>query len=214
MVSWNSMVAGYAQNVRFDDALEICREMELLRLKPDAGTMASLFPAVSYTSSDNVAYINEMFVNLTNRSLISWNVMIAVYVNNSMASEAVDLFLQMEEYKIDPDAVTIASVLPACGDLSALLLGRRIHQHVEKKKLRPNLLVENALMDMYAKCGCLREAREVFESMKFHDVVSWTSLLSTYGKSGEGRDAIELFEKMLELGLSPDSVAFVLVHLA
>ncbi|PON57765.1 DYW domain containing protein [Parasponia andersonii] len=211
VVSWNSVVAGYAQNARFEDALEVCREMESIRLKPDAGTMASLLPAVTNTSSDNVSYIKEMFDNLVNKSLVSWNVMIAVYANNSMPGEAVDLFLQMEACKLEPDAVTIASILPACGNLSALLLGRRLHQYVDRKKFRPNLLVENALIDMYAKCGCLREAREVFESMEFQDVVSWTSLISAYGRSGQGTDAVALFAKMQDSGMNPDSVAFVSV---
>ncbi|KAF3432890.1 hypothetical protein FNV43_RR23992 [Rhamnella rubrinervis] len=211
VVSWNSIVAGYAQNAQFDDALEICREMEALRLKPDAGTMASLLPAVTNTSSENVSYVKEMFINLVKKSLVSWNVMIAVFVNNSMPGEAVDLFLQMEACKIEADAITVASILPACGDLSALLLGRRIHEYAEKKKLMPNLLLENALVDMYAKCGCLDDAREVFERMKFRDVVSWTSMISAYGRGGQGHDAVALFAKMQDSGLSPDSIAFVSV---
>ncbi|XP_044467450.1 putative pentatricopeptide repeat-containing protein At3g49142 [Mangifera indica] len=209
VISWNSMVAGYAQNGRFDDALVVCREMELLRVKPDAGTMASLLPAVTNTSLDNVLYVKEMFLKLKN--LVSWNVMIAVYVNHSMPAEAVDLYLHMQEHGIEPDAISFASVLPACGDLSALLLGRRIHYLVEKKKLRPNLLLENALIDMYAKCGSLTEARAVFDQMKFRDVVSWTSMISAYGMSGQGHDSVALFSKMQSSGLSPDSIAFVSV---
>lgn len=211
VVSWNSMVAGYAQNGRFDGALEICREMESLKLKPDAGTMASLFPAVSNTSSDNVLYVKEMFLKLSKTSLVSWNVMIAVYVNNLMPNEAVDLYLQMEANGIEPDSISVASVLPACGDLSALLLGRKIHHYVERKRFRPNLLLENALIDMYAKCGSLNEARLVFDEMRFRDVVSWTSMISAYGTSGKGSDAVVLFSKMQNSGLIPDSIAFVSV---
>ncbi|KAM3682093.1 hypothetical protein ACJW31_12G046000 [Castanea mollissima] len=211
VVSWNSMAAGYAQNARFADALEVCKEMEALRLKPDAGTMASLLPAVTSTTSNNVSYVKEIFMKLDKKSLVSWNVMIAVYVNNSMPAEAVNLYLQMEKNSIEPDAVTIASILPACGDLSALSLGRRMHEYVERKKLRPNLLLENALVDMYAKCGSLQDAREMFDRMKFRDVVSWTSMISAYGLNGQGRDAVALFAKMQNLGLSPDSIAFVSV---
>ena len=211
VVSWNSMVAGYAQNAQFDDALEVCKEMEALRLKPDAGTMASLLPAVTNTASNNVSYVKEIFMKLAKKSMVSWNVMIAVYVNNSMPAEAVNLYLQMEKNRIEPDAVTIASILPACGDLSALSLGRQMHEYVERKKLRPNLLLENALVDMYAKCGSLQDAREVFDRMKFRDVVSWTSMISAYGLNGQGRDAVALFAKMQNLGLSPDSIAFVSV---
>lgn len=214
VVSWNSMVAGYAQSGQFHDALEICREMDSLKLNHDAGTMASLLPAVSSTSPENVQYIHKMFEKMARKSLVSWNVMIAIYVNNSMPNEAVNIFLQMEGCGMKPDAVTIASLLPACGDLSALFLGRRLHEYIEKGNLRPNLLLENALLDMYAKCGCLEEARDVFDKMKFRDVVSWTSMMSAYGISGQGYDAVALFAKMQESGLNPDSIAFVSVLFA
>ncbi|KAL2550566.1 putative pentatricopeptide repeat-containing protein [Forsythia ovata] len=209
IVSWNSMVAGYAQNGRFDDALEVCKEMGSLGVKPDSGTMASLSPAVTNTCRENVMFVKEMFMNMAREELVAWNVMIAVYSNNSMPREAVELYSQMEAQRLDPDAITIASVLPACGDVSALSQGRRIHEFVETKGLRPNLSVENALIDMYAKCGCLSEAREVFNGMRLRDVVSWTSMMSAYGRSGEGHRAIELFTKIQDLGLIPDSIAFV-----
>ncbi|XP_033516440.1 putative pentatricopeptide repeat-containing protein At3g49142 [Nicotiana tomentosiformis] len=211
VVSWNSMVVGYAQNGMFDDALEVCKEMNLLGHKPNAGTMASILPAVSNTSIENVSFVKDIFLNIDKKDSVPWNVMIAVYVKNSMPNEAVELYLQMETCGIEPDAITFASILPACGDLSAASLGRRIHESVERKGLRPNLSLENSLVDMYARCGYLTEARKMFEGMKFRDVVSWTSLISAYGKGGQGRDGVALFSKMLESGLQPDSIAFVSV---
>jgi pentatricopeptide repeat protein len=211
VVSWNSMVAGYAQNTRFDDALEICREMEDLGQKPDGGTMASLMPAVANTSSENVLCVEKIFMNLEWKNLISWNVMIRVYMKNSMPTKAVDLYLQMEKSGVEPDAITCASVLPACGDLSALLLGRRIHEYIERRNLRPNLLLENSLIDMYARCGCLEDAKRVFDRMKLRDVASWTSLISAYGMTGKGYNAVALFTEMLNSGQIPDSIAFVAI---
>ncbi|KAL2967117.1 hypothetical protein AAZX31_16G157300 [Glycine max] len=211
VVSWNSMVAGYAQNMQFDDALDICREMDGVRQKPDACTMASLLPAVTNTSSENVLYVEEMFMNLEKKSLVSWNVMISVYMKNSMPGKSVDLYLQMGKCEVEPDAITCASVLRACGDLSALLLGRRIHEYVERKKLCPNMLLENSLIDMYARCGCLEDAKRVFDRMKFRDVASWTSLISAYGMTGQGYNAVALFTEMQNSGQSPDSIAFVAI---
>lgn len=208
VVSWNSMVAGFAQNGRFDDALGICREMKCFGITPDAGTMASLLPAVTNTSLENIEFINDMFMNMTRKGLVPWNVMIAVYVNNSLPNKAVELFSKMEACGIEPDPITIASVLPACGDLSAVMMGRRIHDYVERKVLRPNLCIENALIDMYAKCGCLQEARKVFDAMHCRDIMSWTSMISAYGKSGQGTKAVALFSKMQE-SIRPDSIAFV-----
>ncbi|XVF12602.1 hypothetical protein REPUB_Repub08aG0133100 [Reevesia pubescens] len=195
----------------FDKALDACREMELFRIKPDARTMSSLLPAVTNTCSDNILYVKEMFWKLARKSLVSWNVMVAVFVNNSLSSEAVDLYSQMEAYGIEPDSFTIASILPACGDLSAIFLGRRIHKYIERRKLLPNLSLENALIDMYAKCGWLQEAKAVFDQMKFRDIVSWTSMISAYGMSGQGYSAVALFSQMQDSGLSPDSIAFISV---
>ncbi|ESQ45624.1 hypothetical protein EUTSA_v10010175mg [Eutrema salsugineum] len=211
VVSWNSLVAGYAQNQRFDDALEVCREMESVKISHDPGTMASLLPAVTNTTRSNVMYVKDMFLKMGKESLVSWNVMIGVYMKNAMPREAVELYSCMEADGIEPDAVSITSVLPACGDTSALSLGKKIHGYIERKKLIPNLLLENALIDMYAKCGCLDRARDVFENMKSRDVVSWTAMISAYGVSGKGRDAVALFSKMQDSGLVPDSIAFVTV---
>ncbi|AEE78504.1 Tetratricopeptide repeat (TPR)-like superfamily protein [Arabidopsis thaliana] len=209
VVSWNSLVVGYAQNQRFDDALEVCREMESVKISHDAGTMASLLPAVSNTTTENVMYVKDMFFKMGKKSLVSWNVMIGVYMKNAMPVEAVELYSRMEADGFEPDAVSITSVLPACGDTSALSLGKKIHGYIERKKLIPNLLLENALIDMYAKCGCLEKARDVFENMKSRDVVSWTAMISAYGFSGRGCDAVALFSKLQDSGLVPDSIAFV-----
>ncbi|XP_073525895.1 uncharacterized protein [Phyllobates terribilis] len=211
VVSWNSLVAAYAKNSMFDEALSVCREMIKLGSKPDAGTMASLLPAVSNTTMENVSFVKEMFSSLSRTSLVAWNVMIAVYVNNLMASEAIDLYSKLEEYRFNPDMITVASVLPACGDLCALTTGRKIHSYIEMNKMRPNLTVENALIDMYAKCGCLRDAREVFDTMQRRDIVSWTSMVSAYGASGKGEEAVTLFSKMVDEGVIPDSIAFVAI---
>ncbi|KAK1411744.1 hypothetical protein QVD17_32443 [Tagetes erecta] len=208
VVSYNSLVAAYAQNQLFRDALEVCRTMmQSCSVKPNAGTMASLSPAV--TSSDNLKLMMDMFISYGQDSLVSWNVMIAAYVNNSMPADAVNLYLQMESYRIDPDSVTIASVLPACGDLSALSLGRKIHEYVKRKRLVPNLTLENALIDMYAKCGSLNDARKVFDEMQTRDVVSWTCMVSAYGMTGDGQTAVTMFSDMQHSGLTPDSISFV-----
>ncbi|XP_076957653.1 putative pentatricopeptide repeat-containing protein At3g49142 [Bidens hawaiensis] len=211
VVSWNSLVAAYAQNGMFCDALEVCRTMvEGSGLKPDAGTMASLSPAVTCsTKSENLMFMKEMFMSHTRDSLVSWNVMIAVYVSNEMPADAVNLYLQMESCGVDPDSITVASMLPACGDLSALTLGRKIHEYVKRRRLVPNLTVENALIDMYAKCGSLNDARKVFDEMPRRDVVSWTSMISAYGMTGDGQTALTVFADMQQSGLTPDSISFV-----
>ncbi|XP_039146145.1 putative pentatricopeptide repeat-containing protein At3g49142 [Dioscorea cayenensis subsp. rotundata] len=213
VVSWNALIAGYAQNGQFEQALKALKEMmvELNEPRPDSGTMASILPAVLSTDSSNVVFVRNVFDQMVAKGLVSWNAMIAIYANNSMSAEAVELFRRMEmEEGIEPDAITFASVLPACGELSALALGRKIHECIKRKRLLPNMVLENALMDMYANCGCLPAAREVFDNMQGgRDVVSWTCIITAYGVHGYGQTAINLFQQMLDSGLKPDHIAFV-----
>ncbi|KAK9162238.1 hypothetical protein Syun_003140 [Stephania yunnanensis] len=72
VVSWNSMLAVFARNGRFDEGLEVCREMELLSFKPDKGTLASLSPAITNTSAANVGFVSEMFNKMPKKSLLAW----------------------------------------------------------------------------------------------------------------------------------------------
>ncbi|XP_020261626.1 putative pentatricopeptide repeat-containing protein At3g49142 [Asparagus officinalis] len=204
------MVAGFAQCGHGEEAVEMCREMvERGRVRPDAGTMASVLPAMSGARIEDVGFVRKMFDEMGSRDLVAWNAIIAIYANNSMAAEAVEIFSRMEKIGIESDAVTFASVLPACGVVSALSIGKKIHECIRRKKMFPNLFLENALMDMYANCGCVKDAREVFNGMEGRDVVSWTSIISAYGMYGYGEEAVALFEKMLESGLKPDHIAFV-----
>ncbi|CAL9203871.1 unnamed protein product [Musa hybrid cultivar] len=150
----------------------------------------------------------RVFDEMPTKDVVSWNAMIAGYAQNGQYDRAIELCEKMMA-GVEPDAVTLASVLPACGDLSALSLGKKIHEVIERKRMLPNLVLENALVDAYANCGSLEAAREVFDGMNGKDVVSWTSIVSAYGMHGHGKKAIALFEQMRKSGLKPDPVAFI-----
>ncbi|XP_062210531.1 putative pentatricopeptide repeat-containing protein At3g49142 [Phragmites australis] len=212
VVTWNAMISGFARAGLFDRAVGVFREFVALQCSsPDAGTMASVLPAMGNAKAEDIAFVRRVFDEMHFKELISWNAMLAIYANNEFHVKAVELFVKMEKDGVEPDEVTLATVLPPCGELSAFSLGKRIHEIIKRKRMRPNLLLENALMDMYASCGCLKDAKEVFDSMSARDVISWTSIISAYGKHGQGREAIDLFERMQGHGIEPDSIALVAV---
>ena len=68
-----------------------------------------------------------------------------------------------------------------------------------------------ALIDMYAKCGSIKDARLVFDQMSEKDVVSWTAMISGYSIHGHGEDALTLFYQMQHAGLKPDHITFTAV---
>ncbi|MCO5600656.1 hypothetical protein L7F22_054771 [Adiantum nelumboides] len=70
-------------------------------------------------------------------------------------------------------------------------------------------VVASAVVDMYAKCGSLVEACEVFEEMQVRDVVTWTILIRGYTEQGFGEEALTCFEQMQVEGVLPDVVTIV-----
>ncbi|KAL4188386.1 hypothetical protein AMTRI_Chr08g202130 [Amborella trichopoda] len=209
VVSWNTVVAGYAQNGFFGEALEACKEMEIHGENPDAGTLASLQPALLQTEPKAIEIAREIFDKIIHRNLVSYNAMISVYSSNDMAKEAIEILSWMRIEGVKPDVVTFASVLPACGHLSALAQGKLLHSSIIVNGFRENMFLENALVDMYSKCGNLKAARDVFDRMSCRDVVTWTAMISAYGIHGKGREALALFYDMCHLSLKPDSIALV-----
>eukprot|EP01018_Ginkgo_biloba_P015181 Gb_08060 [translate_table: standard] len=211
VVSWNGMLAGYVQNGKFDDALELFDQMQLKEVNPDSATIAGVFPAFVHAKAGSIENARQVFDKMSQKDVISWNAMIAGYVQNGHCDEALKLFDQMEMEGMKPDTITITSVLPACARLAALQRGKDIHEYIIRSKLDSHVFLFNALIDMYAKCGSIQDARNVFDSMSQRDVVTWTAMIAGYGMHGHGEDALSLFHQMQEVGTKPDHITFVSV---
>lgn len=152
-----------------------------------------------YSKCGSVACAQRVFDRMSERNRVSWNSMITCYEQNGPASEALEVFVKMMDCGIEPDEVTLASVVSACASLLAIREGLQIHAHVVKRdKFRDDLVLGNALVDMYAKCCKIKEARWVFDRMPIRNVVSETSLVSGYAKAGSVKDARLMFTNMME----------------
>ncbi|XP_077225291.1 pentatricopeptide repeat-containing protein At5g16860-like [Tasmannia lanceolata] len=129
--------------------------------------------------------------------VVSWNSMVAAYVQSGDWNRALETFARMtvrEEAK-RPVVVSLVSILPACASLGAWWQGKQVHCYAVRNGLLSDIVVGNAMLDMYAKCGMMGEALKIFEGMERTDVVSWTAMVSGYSQSGRFGDALEVFEK-------------------
>lgn len=119
-----------------------------------------------------------VFDAMMEQSVVTWNTMISGYYQNGCAEEALKVFDEMVGLGVEPDSATLVSVLPACGHLKDLKCGMEILELVKESGLGSSLSVSNALVDMFAKCGCMSEAQLVFDGMDKRDVVTWTTLIN------------------------------------
>ncbi|KDP29839.1 hypothetical protein JCGZ_18414 [Jatropha curcas] len=142
---------------------------------------------------------------------VSWNVLIAGYVHNGHAKEAISTFCQMKLENFHPTPVTIVSVLPAVGHLSALKEGMAFHACIIRIGFQSNILVGNCLIDMYAKCGQLDISEELFHEMRNKNTVTWNVMIGGYAIHGQGHRATELFSLMQKSHVRIDSLSLLSV---
>eukprot|EP01018_Ginkgo_biloba_P003458 Gb_33545 [translate_table: standard] len=243
VVSWNAMIAGYAQNENAKEAFKLFREMQKNDTKPNSISILSVLPACAHLGTlqqgkeihahtirigveSNVisgalvamyAQCRKMesalpvFDKMLETDVVSWSALIMGYAQNGHANEALKLFYQMLCDGVKPNSFTMVSVLLACGHLAALRQGKEIHNYVIRNGIESDVIVGNALVDMYAKCGNMEIACHVFDKMSKRDVVSFNAMIAGYGMNGHGDDSFMIFNEMQEAGFKPDRITFIAV---
>ena len=160
-----------------------------------------------YAKCDLISKSQEVFEQLALRDGISWNTIIAGYVDREQGKEALQCFELMQIEGFSPNMVTFTCILKACGSIESDDNGQEIHSEIVKQGLLgKDTVVGTALIDMYTSCGLLPEAEDVFHKMSIQDVVSWTALISGYGQLGKEDSVIALFDKMIREGKEPDMI--------
>uniref|UniRef100_A0A0D9VCJ4 Pentacotripeptide-repeat region of PRORP domain-containing protein n=1 Tax=Leersia perrieri TaxID=77586 RepID=A0A0D9VCJ4_9ORYZ len=155
----------------------------------------------------------RVFDEMLVKDVVAWTGMVSGYVDSGMFLRGVEVFQEMRgcEAAVRPNVVTMVSVASACAGLGSLEYAKGLHAYVEKAGLEGELIVTNALIDMYGKCGGIELARGLFSLMPQKDVHSWTAMISGLASHGHGKEAVSLFFSMREAGVLPDSTTFIVV---
>ncbi|KAJ7298872.1 hypothetical protein O6H91_06G075800 [Diphasiastrum complanatum] len=140
----------------------------------------------------------KVFDTLPERSVVSWNAMMAAYAQHGHAREALQLYEKMKKSCVEPDTYTFTIVMNACADLSALR--KAYGQHGEEKlalqlyeKMRwegvPAITVTFlSILDVCATLGSLSEGVLIHEIMidsgLASDISVGNALINMYGKCG------------------------------
>ncbi|XP_062004662.1 pentatricopeptide repeat-containing protein At4g21065-like [Rosa rugosa] len=151
----------------------------------------------------------QLFDNMPNRDIVTWTVMIGGFAECRNASESLVLFDRMIDQGVVPDKVTMVTVVNACAKFGAMHKARLVHDYIRRNKFYLDVILGTAMIDMYAKCGCVGSAREIFDRMQVRNVRTWSALIAAYGYHGRGKEALEIFEMMLSSGVLPNAVTFI-----
>lgn len=167
---------------------------------------------IMYAKFGDIGSADYLFDSMIERDLVAWNAFIAACVQMGTASRALSLFREMGPAGIRPDAVTIVGVLSACGQLGCLETGQKVYEYARGEGIIPgssNMIVENARLDMYMKCGSTDRARALFSQMSHRNVISWSTMIVGYAFNGDSKEALALFSRMQDEGPSANHVTYI-----
>lgn len=207
----SNLVRAYAMCRSMDDARRLFRRSRL----PEGSESAVVLQNVmidGYMRLGMVEHARKAFDEMPVKSVVSWNAVVAGYAQNGLFKHAVDAFRSMQAEGVAPNHVTLVSVLPAISHLGALDLGKWVHAYARRNRIEVNDVLGSALVDMYAKCGSIERAMQVFEeipSRRRRNPITWSALISGLALHGRADDAVEQFARMEREGVIPSDVAFV-----
>ncbi|GAV75449.1 PPR domain-containing protein/PPR_2 domain-containing protein/DYW_deaminase domain-containing protein [Cephalotus follicularis] len=198
----NAMIDMYASCGEMDVALGILKKMK----KRDVISWTAV--VTGFVNIGQVDLARKYFDNMPERDNVSWTAMIDGYLRLNRFKEVLALFREMQKAKIKPDGFTMVSILTACAHLGALELGEWINTYIEKNKVKNDVFVGNALIDMYFKCGNVEKAQRTYEQMPRMDKFTWTAMIVGFAINGLGEEALDMFSQMLNASVKPDEVTY------
>ncbi|XP_059306589.1 putative pentatricopeptide repeat-containing protein At3g08820 [Lycium ferocissimum] len=162
-----------------------------------------------YAKCGNMGKAREVFDMMVEKDVVSWSAMIQGYASNGLPKEALELFYVMQGENVRPDCYSMVGVLSACARLGALEVGERASKLMDVNEFFSNAVLGTALIDMYAKCGRMGSAWEIFKRMTVKDRVIWNAVISGLAMHGHVKSAFCCFGQVEKLGIKPDGNTFI-----
>ncbi|CAL9063472.1 unnamed protein product [Musa banksii] len=163
-----------------------------------------------YTKCSDLSVALDFFEDMRDRDIVSWNTVLSACLQHHQPEEVFTFIKLMQNLDYRFDQITLNAILGACGDLAYLEMGNQVHAYAMKVGLEVDIMVRNGVIDTYAKCGNLGDARKLFELMDDkYDVFPWSSLILGYAQLGYAKESLELFMCMQSSGIKPNHVTYV-----
>ncbi|XP_015890187.3 pentatricopeptide repeat-containing protein At5g66500, mitochondrial [Ziziphus jujuba] len=240
VVTWNALLSSFLRHGLVQEAFAVFKAMRRDRVEFSEFTLCSVLKACAFLKALRQGKQVHALVVIMGRDVVLGTALIDFYSDVGHFGEAIKVYSGLDCRKDDimrnslifgcvqnrkyeevfpimrtmkPNMVALTSTLTACSELSNLWTGKQIHCVAMRHDFTSETQLCNALLDMYAKCGKISDARSLFNGICNKDVVSWTSMINAYGSHGHGLEALDLFKKMGEKrsGVLPNSVTFLTV---
>ncbi|XP_057872604.1 pentatricopeptide repeat-containing protein At4g02750 [Cryptomeria japonica] len=122
----------------------------------------------------------QVFEEMPEKDLVSWNAMIAGYAQHGLGKEALQLFEKMKKSHTRPDDVTFVGVLSACSHAGLVEEGWQNFDSMSRDYcIIPGPHHYACMVDLLGRSGLLHEAEDFINNMPTEpDAAVWGSLLA------------------------------------
>ncbi|RZC18845.1 Pentatricopeptide repeat-containing protein, chloroplastic [Glycine soja] len=130
-----------------------------------------------------------------------WNALLRSHSHGCDPRGAIVLLCLMIENGVRVDGYSFSLVLKACARVGLVREGMQVYGLLWKMNFGSDVFLQNCLIGLFVRCGCVELARQLFDRMADRDVVSYNSMIDGYVKCGAVERARELFDSMEERNL-------------
>ncbi|EFJ17885.1 hypothetical protein SELMODRAFT_34237, partial [Selaginella moellendorffii] len=167
-----------------------------------------------YCKCGSLSDAREVFDKMPSKNLFSWTMIISAYTDDLhgglLHTEAVELFHWMLLEGLKPrDSFVFTALLGSCAQVGDCRTGSWIHSSFLTGRFFRDVVVGTALINMYGKCGAVRDAFIVFQHMEHKNSFSRNAMIDAFCRSGGVREGLDLYSAMVLDGIDPNHVTFV-----
>ncbi|KAL2317632.1 hypothetical protein Fmac_031508 [Flemingia macrophylla] len=213
VVLWNTMLAACAKQGLSGEALRLFFQMQLESVPPNVVSWNSVI--FGLFKNGQVDEGRKMFAEMCSSgvvpNLVSWTTLMSGLAQNGLGYDALGVFRDMQDVGIRPNVMSIASALLSCTCMALLKYGKAIHGYVIRHDMYRSLHVITSIIDMYAKCGSLDDAKSVFGMCSTKELPVYNAMVSACSSHGQATEALEIFKLLEKEGMVADHITLTSV---
>ncbi|CAN6453031.1 unnamed protein product [Victoria cruziana] len=191
----NSLISFYARCGRIEHAKLVFDNM------PDKDVYTWTAMITGYAQNGRGGDAARLFDVMPQRNVVTWNAMICGYHEQGEDEMSMEMYVHMLRKGQLPNSSTLSVILKCCVCVLEFGKGMQVHDQAIKLGISSNVFVGSAIVDMYAKFGCMVESQKAFDEILEQNVVSYSALASGYAENGDILVAADLFNQMPEKNL-------------
>lgn len=200
IISWNSIISGFAQWDRSEEATFLFRELFHMDFKPNYVTLAGILPLCARVA--NLKHGKELHCYIAKRAefwgcLLLWNSLIDTYARSGKVLVARRLFDLLDER----DAVTYTSMISGYGVQGDGKVALNLFEEMIRSHIKPDAVAMVSVLSACSHSGLVNHGQSLFEKMQTVYGISpklehFSCMVDLYGRAGLLNKATEILLSM------------------